>query len=106
MVTRVLASIVLLAGLHLLVSAKRVMLGKHLLWMAVDARCVCCELHCCYQFKRCHMPLLGISCVHIDGRVAGVNRYVQLASSRTMIRVIACSALWVKPLLLVPALHV
>jgi hypothetical protein len=40
MVTRVLASIVLLAGLHLLVSAKRVMLGKRLLRTEAHARCV------------------------------------------------------------------
>ena len=43
--------------------------------------------------------------IYIDGRMSGVSRYVQLANSRTTTRVTACSALWAKPLLSVPALR-
>jgi hypothetical protein len=44
--------------------------------------------------------------VCIDGRLLGVSRYVQLASSRTTTRATVCSALWAKPLPWGPAVHV
>jgi hypothetical protein len=44
--------------------------------------------------------------VCIDGRLLGVSRYVQLASSRTTTRATACSALLVKPPTQATAVHV
>ena len=43
--------------------------------------------------------------IYIDGRMSGVSRYVQLASSQTTTRVTACSALSAKPPLWGLALH-